>query len=678
MKNVISLLFLILIFLSKIQSQMTEEERERLLNKVTKPLSSIKKKTQVYSLINFYSDSKEIKYSSSKIKEVINKYNFPDNYNFISEETPTVNIKNQESCGSCWAFSSTTALAYRYHKIGIDVDLSPQYLLSCYIRDCDEGDELIDPQLSLAKNGTVTETCFPYVSGDKKIPNCPSTCKNGEQFKRYYSKNVYTTFIDFNEENYYDIVATIMDQLINYGPVSSSIKIYYDFYKLKNAKQCSNIIYKYDGTSNFNGGHAVVIVGYGYENSKYYWLIQNSWGETFCDKGFAKIEFGQIGIERVAFSEPDTSTASTNSTSDISVNMILNEDCNMKFTTNSEDEDNSFEMEFKNADSSDESNSNFYYQCGIVNLKGKKEGLCFYNMDAFNNSKGYYKYDSYKSLKNNNVFNIDLSALSNNQFYYHGDDYIDSWAEDENILYVSDAGSKIFLFDYTYKIGDLKIYPNENSKTPLSNCKTITLDEENFLYGVYCEITQDELNNFDASNNSPLVYDIFCGAKEKTSAVVRKLDKSNYPIFNIQKIIVTERSEMLSDSLIVLKANIEGSISKVKGNNQFALIINYYKKGRLNYKGFLYCEIPTPKKLENNFEIECYPDIDDGYYVPFDSISIYGYNIPVKTNYPFEIIMENNFQPVYDENYGFNSIRKNSSNYIKFSFLLSCILLLLL
>jgi len=299
-------------------------------------------------------------------------------------------------------------------------------------------------------------------------------------------------------------------------------------------------------------------------------------------------------------------------------------------------------MEFKNADSSDESNSNFYYQCGTVNLKGKKEGLCFYNMDAFNNSKGYYKYDSYKSLKNNNVFNIDLSALSNNQFYYHGDDYIDSWVQDENILYVSDAGSKIFLFDYTYKIGDLKIYPNENSKTPLSNCKTITLDEENFLYGIYCEITQDELNNFDTSNNSPLVYDIFCGAKEKTSAVVRKLDKSNYPIFNIQKIIVTEINKMLSDSLIVLKANIEGSVSKVKGNNQFALIINYYKKGRLNYKGFLNCEIPTPKKLEKNFEIECYPKIDDGYYVPFDSISIYGYNIPVKTNYPFEIIMENN------------------------------------
>ena len=52
------------------------------------------------------------------------------------------------------------------------------------------------------------------------------------------------------------------------------------------------------------GGHAITIVGYGYLNSKYYSLVQNSWGEYVCDNGFLKIEFGQIGVEEVAFSEP--------------------------------------------------------------------------------------------------------------------------------------------------------------------------------------------------------------------------------------------------------------------------------------------------------------------------------------------------------------------------------------
>lgn len=31
-------------------------------------------------------------------------------------------------------------------------------------------------------------------------------------------KNAYTTIFDYNQENYYDIVTLIIEQLINYGP----------------------------------------------------------------------------------------------------------------------------------------------------------------------------------------------------------------------------------------------------------------------------------------------------------------------------------------------------------------------------------------------------------------------------------------------------------------------------
>ena len=679
MKYILSLL-LVLISLQKIQSQMTEEERQSLLDKVTKTINTFKKKdNQLYSSINIHSDYKEIKYSPTKIKEVIDKYKFPQNYNFIVEEKPNVNIKDQKNCGSCWAFASTTALAYRYHKIGIDVDLSPQYLISCYIRDCEAGDQLIDPQLSLVKDGTVTEECLPYASGNKYIPKCPSSCKNNEEFKKYYSKNPYTTFLDFSEENYYDIVAIIMDQLIHYGPVSSAIALYDDFYELSNDNQCLNTIYRYDGTSSPEGGHAIVIVGYGYEKSKYYWLIQNSWGEAFCENGFAKIEFGQIGIERVAFSEPYIPTNSTNSTEGtISVNIFVNEDCNMKFTSDSDDSDNSFEMEFKNVDSSGNSNSNFYYQCGFVNLKGQKEGHCFYNMDAFNYSKGYYKYDNNKPLKKNNIFNIDFSALSNKQFYYYGYDYIDSLLEEEGIVYVSEVGSKILLFDWTYELDESKmskIYLNENSTTSLSNCKTMTI-KENVLYGIYCEITQAELNYFEPSNNSPLVYDILCGAKERTSIVVRRLDKSNYPVFRIKKIIVTEDNRLVYNSLIVVQANIEGSVSKVYGENEFALLIKYEKSGK-NYIDLLLCQIPIPSNKEKNYELYCYPNLDKGEQIIFDNMYIYPYHIPLETNYPYEIIMEKGITPLIDEGYDFYIYNKDS-NYARFSFLLSYILLLLL
>jgi C1A family cysteine protease len=41
-------------------------------------------------------------------------------------------------------------------------------------------------------------------------------------------------------------------------------------------KNCANFIYSHKDNTKDNSGHALVIVGYGYEQSKYYWLAQNS------------------------------------------------------------------------------------------------------------------------------------------------------------------------------------------------------------------------------------------------------------------------------------------------------------------------------------------------------------------------------------------------------------------
>ena len=184
------------------------------------------------------------------------------------------------------AFSSTTALAYRYHKLGIDVSLSPQYLLSCYLNDCNVGDYIINAQFALVTYGTVTEECFPYTSDDGEvIDECPTKCKNDDELKLYYAKNAYSTQLDYYNGDYYDIVTIIMDQLINYGPVVSDIDCYDDFSDLYFSDNCTEI-YKYDGYSNYTGGHAIVIAGYGYEDSKFYWIIQNSWGTQFCGNGF--------------------------------------------------------------------------------------------------------------------------------------------------------------------------------------------------------------------------------------------------------------------------------------------------------------------------------------------------------------------------------------------------------
>jgi hypothetical protein len=35
--------------------------------------------------------------------------------------------------------------------------------------------------------------------------------------------------------------------------------------------------------------HAVLLTGYDYDEEGMYWIIQNSWGESWGDKGFCKI-----------------------------------------------------------------------------------------------------------------------------------------------------------------------------------------------------------------------------------------------------------------------------------------------------------------------------------------------------------------------------------------------------
>ena len=101
----------------------------------------------------------------TELLEIMEQYDIPEKYNIFEHGEVEKDVKDQESCGCCWSFSATSALAYRYNKLGYNLSLSAQDGVSCYIRNC-KGFNIIDPQLNLVRNGTVTEQCFPYASGD--------------------------------------------------------------------------------------------------------------------------------------------------------------------------------------------------------------------------------------------------------------------------------------------------------------------------------------------------------------------------------------------------------------------------------------------------------------------------------------------------------------------------------
>lgn len=76
------------------------------------------------------------------------------------------------------------------------------------------------------------------------------------------------------------------------GPIEVAFTVYEDFVTYKSG------VYTHHSGKKL-GGHAVKMVGWGVENGTPYWLLVNSWNETWGDQGTFKIRRGvnECGIE---------------------------------------------------------------------------------------------------------------------------------------------------------------------------------------------------------------------------------------------------------------------------------------------------------------------------------------------------------------------------------------------
>ena len=125
------------------------------------------------------------------------------------------------------------------------------------------------------------------------------------------------------------------------------------------------------------GGHAVAVVGYGFMDDKYYWLIQNSWGPNACDNGFMKIEFGQIGIEYVTFAEPYIEEeGKTPVEIKLSYNKI-DDECNIQLSLQ-QIELNNWKNTLEIIFESEDTKSNFNFQCGVLTFKDINQKVSCY------------------------------------------------------------------------------------------------------------------------------------------------------------------------------------------------------------------------------------------------------------------------------------------------------------
>jgi len=198
-------------------------------------------------------------------------------------------IRDQGNCGSCWAFSSSEAMSDRMciaTQGKVNEVLSPQDLVSCDTGDygCEGG--YMDVMWEyIANHGIVSEKCFPYKSYSGESVDCPfgegvNKCtESGVEFKKYFAVKEPINFIGN--------VETAMNEIATNGPITTGFRVYQDFFSYK-----KGVYHHVSG--GFAGGHAVKVVGWGHDSvsNKDYWIIANSWSNSWGMDGFFWIQKG--------------------------------------------------------------------------------------------------------------------------------------------------------------------------------------------------------------------------------------------------------------------------------------------------------------------------------------------------------------------------------------------------
>lgn len=227
----------------------------------------------------------------------------PKEFSWIKYDSP---VRNQGECGACYSLAAMTVYEVRLRiksQMKDKTIMSGQDVLSCSRTNqgCEGGYPFLVGKHA-TEYGLVPEACVPYKASDidcDSVRFTSSSCAN----KRYFAKNY--RYVG----GYYGACNELlmMKEIMRNGPVivafqAPSSLFYYTGGIFTGPPP------KHEGVTEHGvrfweqTNHAVVAMGWGEENGHKYWIIKNTWGAKWGEKGYFRIQRGtdECGVESMA------------------------------------------------------------------------------------------------------------------------------------------------------------------------------------------------------------------------------------------------------------------------------------------------------------------------------------------------------------------------------------------
>ena len=183
-------------------------------------------------------------------------------------------VKDQGQCGSCWTFSATGAIEGAWAiSTGKLVDLSEEQLVECatgvsYGSHGCSGGQMDGAFKYVIEHGQCSLSAYPYTSGSGKSGSCQK-CSSVAHI---------SSCSDVKPNDQLSLKAAVAKQPVAIA-ISADTKLFQSY--------SSGVITSPSCYTSLD--HGVLIVGYGEENGQKYWLVKNSWSESWGQNGYVKI-----------------------------------------------------------------------------------------------------------------------------------------------------------------------------------------------------------------------------------------------------------------------------------------------------------------------------------------------------------------------------------------------------